>query len=150
MTDDWLDALDALLQEGARFLIVGAHAMALHGVPRATQDLGLWIDSSSDNAARAWRAFARFGAPLNALGVSEADLMRPGTVIQIGLPPNRIDVLTSISGVEDFDNAWSGRAEQLTHGRKLPFISREDLIANKRATGRTKDRADLEVLGGVE
>lgn len=150
MTDDWLDALDALLQEGARFLIVGAHAMALHGVPRATQDLDIWIGASTDNATRAFRAFTKFGAPLEELGVSEADLVRPGTVIQLGLPPNRIDILTSLSGLEDFDRAWRQRMETVAHGRTLPFIARDDLIANKRATGRTKDLADLEALGGIE
>jgi hypothetical protein len=150
MTDDWLDALDALLQARARFLIVGAHAMALHGVPRATQDLDLWIEASRENAQRAWRAFASFGAPLSELGVGEADLVRPGTVIQLGLPPNRIDVLTSLSGLENFDDAWQRRVEQVTHGRPLPFIGKADLIANKRATGRTKDLADIEALGGKE
>jgi hypothetical protein len=148
MTDDWLDALDALLHEGARFLIVGAHAMALHGVPRGTQDMDVWIDTTPENAARTWRAFARFGAPLAALGVTEADFMRPGTVIQLGLPPNRIDVLTSLSGLDEFDRAWAGRVDQLTRGRMLPFLGRRELIANKRATGRTKDLADIDALGG--
>lgn len=146
MTDDWFDALVALLDTKARFLVVGAHAMAVHGVPRGTQDLDLWIDPAPENVERVWRALTTFGAPLGALGVSPADLSRPGTVIQLGLPPNRIDLLTSLSGIPDFSAAWEARVEHPVRGRLVPFLSRELLIANKRAVGRPKDRADLDAL----
>jgi len=147
MTGDWLDCLFALLDARARFLVVGAHAMAVHGVPRGTQDLDLLIDPSAENAERVWRALAAFGAPLESLGIAIADLQRPAIVIQLGLPPNRIDLLTSISGVPAFDEAWADRIEQEIRGRRVPFIGRATLLRNKRASGRTKDLGDLEALG---
>jgi len=147
MTGDWLDCIFALLDARARFLVVGAHAMAVHGVPRGTQDLDLLIEPLPENAERVWRALAAFGAPLESLGIAIADLQRPGIVIQLGLPPNRIDLLTSISGIPGFEAAWIDRVEQEIRGRRVPFIGRATLLLNKRATGRTKDRGDLEALG---
>jgi len=147
MTEDWSDALAALLAAGARFIVVGAHAMAVHGVPRATQDLDVWVEATEENAARVWEALAEFGAPLGDLGITTADFMRPGAVIQLGLPPNRIDVLTEISGVSDFASAWRARTEHEVDGRMVPFLGRATLIANKRASGRLKDLADIEALG---
>jgi hypothetical protein len=150
MTDDWFEVLAALLDAGVRFLTVGAHAMAVHGVPRGTQDLDVWIESEAANAERAWRALAAFGAPLASLGIGPDDLRRPDTVVQIGLPPNRIDVLTSITGVPDFDAAWRDRVVAPVRGRPVPFIGRGALLANKRATGRLKDLADVEALERAE
>jgi hypothetical protein len=98
MTEDWFEFLEALSRAGARFLVVGAHALAGHGVPRGTQDLDVWIDPDSENAERVWTALERFGAPAEALGLSLDDLSRPETVIQFGLPPNRIDLLTAVTG----------------------------------------------------
>lgn len=147
MTDDWLDLLAALVAGGVRFLVVGAHALAVHGVPRGTQDLDVWIDPAPENAARAWSALATFGAPLGALGVSPEDLQRPGTVIQLGLPPDRIDVLTGISGVDAFADAWDDRVEHVVRGLRVPFLGRATLLRNKRASGRRKDLADVETLG---
>lgn len=149
MSDDWADVLGALAESGARFLVVGAHAMAVHGVPRGTQDLDIWIDPSTENAQRVWRGLAAFGAPLEELGISREDLSRSGTVIQLGLPPNRIDLLTGISGVPDFDAAWAERVEHSLGGRRMPFIGRATLIRNKRESGRRKDLADLEALGAL-
>lgn len=147
MTDDWFDVLAAFTAGEVRFLVVGAHALAVHGVPRGTQDLGLWIESSPDNAGRAWRALAAFGAPLATLGVSLDDLQRPDTVVQLGLPPDRIDVLTTITGVPDFTVAWEERVEHVVRGLRVPFLGRATLLRNKRATGRRKDLADIEALG---
>lgn len=147
MTDDWFDFIEALLDSDARFLVVGAHALAVHGVPRGTQDLDVWIDPGEENASRVWDALHRFGAPAEALGISEGDLTREGIVIQFGLPPNRIDLLTAVTGVDDFDEAWAARTEHEVRSRTVPFMGRETLLANKRATGRTKDLADLEALG---
>lgn len=147
MTDDWFDFLIALLDAEARFLVVGAHAMAVHGVPRGTQDLDVWIDSAPANVERVWRALASFGAPLASLDLKTGDLARGDVVVQIGLPPNRIDLLTSISGVSEFDSAWVHRVEQRVRGRSIPFIGRDALIRNKTATGRRKDLADAEALG---
>jgi len=147
VTDDWFEVLLALLETDARFLVVGAHAMAVHGVPRGTQDLDVWIEPSPENAERVWRALTAFGAPLSGLGVSRGDLDHPGAILQLGLPPNRIDLLTEISGVPDFAAAWASRSVHEVRGHGVPFIGRAALIVNKRATGRRKDLADLEALG---
>jgi len=147
VTDDWADVLVALVEAGARFLVVGAHALAVQGVTRATQDLDVWVEPTVENAGRVWQALIRFGAPLDDLGVDLDDFVRPGTVVQIGLPPNRIDVLTGITGVADFESAWTARTESDVAGHPIPFIGRETLIANKRSTGRLKDLADVEALG---
>ena len=147
MSDDWSDLLGAMIAAGARFLVVGAHAMAVHGVPRGTQDLDVWVEPTAANAQRVWRGLAGFGAPLDSLGVSLDDFQRPDTVVQLGLPPNRIDLLTSLSGVPDFAGAWAERVEHVFGGHPVPFLGRAALIATKRASGRRKDAADLEALG---
>lgn len=145
MNDDFRDMLQALLEADVRFLVVGAHAMAVHGVPRATGDLDVWIDAAGANVDRAWQALLHFGAPIDALGVSRDTLATPGMVVQIGVPPTRIDLLTEISGV-DFSRAWPTRVIHQVAGLSVPFIGRADLIQNKRAAGRAKDLADLEIL----
>jgi len=146
MNEDFDDFLAALIAAGARFLVVGAHAMAVHGVPRATGDLDVWIERTAANADKVWRALIEFGAPVEDLAVSRADLEAPGVVIQIGLPPRRIDILTDVTGV-DFERAWDERVVIELGGLAVPFLGRETLIRNKRATGRLKDLADLEALG---
>lgn len=146
MNEDFRDLLAALLAAEARFLVVGAHALAVHGVPRATGDLDVWIATDPVNAERVWSALLSFGAPVAAMGVSREDLTRPDMVVQIGLPPRRIDILTAISGVA-FDEAWSGHVTHETGGLPVPFLGRAELVRNKRASGRTKDQADLEALG---
>jgi hypothetical protein len=147
VTDDWVDLLYALLDAGVRFLVVGAHAMAVHGVPRGTQDLDVWIESSQDNAERVWQALGAFGAPLDALRLTRDDFTRPSTVVQLGLPPSRIDLMTDISGVSDFRSAWEQRVEHSVRGRPVPFLGRAQLVTNKSAAGRPKDLADLHALG---
>jgi hypothetical protein len=143
---DFRDLLAAFLEAGVRFLVVGAHAMAVHGVPRATGDLDVWIAPDPENADRAWSALVAFGAPLPAMGVSRADFGRPDQVVQVGLPPRRIDILTSISGV-GFEESWPERVTHETDGLAVPFLGRAALVRNKRLTGRAKDLADLEALG---
>ncbi len=146
MNEDFRDLLAALLEQGARFLVVGAHALAVHGVPRATGDLDVWIGADADDARRVYAALIAFGAPVAAMGIVVDDLEKPGQVIQIGLPPRRIDVLTAITGVS-FEEAWPKRITRAIDGLAVPFIGREELVRNKRATGRAKDLADLEALG---
>jgi len=146
LNEDFLDFLTALQSAGARFLVVGAHAMAVHGVPRATGDLDIWIERDPANADRVWRALGLFGAPAEALGVSRLDLEKPNIVIQIGLPPRRIDLLTDITGVA-FSEAWENRVTHAIGEVGVPFLGRAMLLRNKRATGRLKDLADLESLG---
>lgn len=145
LNEDFKDFLEALLREGARFLVVGAYALAVHGVPRATGDIDIWLESSEENAERVWRALQSFGAPTSALGLSQADLLKPGLVIQLGLPPRRIDLLTEISGVS-FSAAWEGRVTHEVDNLSLPFLAREALLRNKRASGRAKDLLDVETL----
>ena len=145
MNEDFRDLLIELLDAEVRFLVVGAHAMAVHGVPRATGDLDVWVSPAETNAARVWAALRRFGAPVEQLGISLEDLRTPGMVIQIGQPPRRIDLLTDVSGLE-FDEAWSNRTTHSIGPCAVPFLSRADLIRNKRASGRPKDIADLDVL----
>ena len=147
MNEDYHDILAALVAQNARFLIVGAHALAAHGYPRSTVDIDIWIDATDDNADRVWKALAEFGAPLADLSVERQDLTRPDVVIQFGLPPNRIDVLTGLSGLS-FDAAWMNRIEEVLEGVTVPVLGLTDLIANKRATGRDKDRADLKGVEG--
>ena len=149
MSPDFLDLLAALVRAEARFLVVGAHAMAAHGVPRATGDLDVWVQADPENAARVWDALLQFGAPVRTLGLSEADLTAPGVVFQMGEPPVRIDLLTSITGV-DFDHAWSTRSVYRVGTLDVPFLGRTALLDNKRATGRTKDLADVEILERTE
>ena len=112
---------------------------------RARPETSVWIECGDANADRAWHALHEFGAPADALGVIRDDLLRPGAVIQLGLPPRRIDLLTRITGVE-FDTAWHGRVEQVLEGRSIAYLGRTDLLANKRATGRAQDLVDVSLL----
>jgi hypothetical protein len=143
MNRDFSDILSALSAEGAEYLLVGAYALAAHGVPRATGDIDIWIRPTAENAARVFEALKRFGAPLQAL--EPDDLTQAGTVFQIGVAPVRIDILTAIDGVQ-FDEAWSRRIDRLVEGLTVPVIGRADLIKNKRATGRARDAADADQL----
>lgn len=142
---DFLDILRALFEAGAEFLVVGAHAMALHGVPRATGDLDVLVKPTPRNARRVIQALGAFGAPVEAHGVHQVDFETPDTVYQIGLPPRRIDLMTSITGVE-FDEAWSSRQVVEIADMAVPFLGRDALIRNKRAAGRDKDLVDLRLL----
>jgi hypothetical protein len=143
MNRDFVEMLSALSAAGARFLIVGAHALAAYGTPRATGDLDIWIEATPENAARVLRALKEFGAALFDLTLE--DLARPDTVLQIGQPPCRIDILSSISGV-DFGDAWPRRMEVTVGSLQVGVLGRSDFIANKKASGRPKDLMDIELL----
>lgn len=143
---DFRDVLQELLAANARFLVVGAHALSVHGVPRATVDLDIWVWPDPENAQRVFTALASFGAPLDALRVTVADFINPDNVAQFGLPPFRIDIMTSVSGVS-FDAAWAERVEGEIEGVSVPVLGRDSFIKNKRASARKKDLADLESLG---
>ncbi len=140
---DFSDLFAALNASGARYLVVGAHAVAFHAAPRFTKDLDIWIDSSPTNARLVFRALQEFGAPLQALTL--ADLSQPELVFQIGIAPNRIDVMTSIDGVE-FSDAWEARAMGHYSDADIPLIGRAHLIQNKRAAGRPQDIIDVSNL----
>jgi hypothetical protein len=147
VNEDYRDFLSALVAEQARFLVVGAHALAVHGYPRGTVDIDIWVEPSAENADRVWRALAAFGAPMEDLDIDRQDFTRPDIVAQLGLPPNRIDVLTGVSGLT-FEHAWSRRVEAPVEGVIVPVLGIEDLVANKMASGREKDRADVRGLEG--
>jgi hypothetical protein len=144
---DFLDMLSAFIEEKVEFMLVGSYALAFHGFPRATGDIDLWVRCSNDNAERVWRALARFGAPLSNLNVN--DLTKPGTVFQIGVAPNRIDILNKISAVE-FDEAMLDSQTVEIDGLSISVISRSHLIRNKKAAGRPKDKADVAWLESGE
>ncbi len=144
MNQDFVDLLRAFNAHDVRYLIVGAYALGVHGRPRATGDLDVWIDATSENASRVMRALAEFGAPL--ADVREADFATPAIVFQMGLPPGRIDVLTQLTGLT-FAEAWPDRVESTFGPMSAAFIGRDAFIRNKRATGRAKDLGDVESLG---
>jgi hypothetical protein len=143
--DDFLDMLRALVDAQVEFMIVGAHALAVHGIPRSTLDLDVWVEATPENARRVIEALRAFGAPLSAHDITEDDFQSPGTVYQLGLPPNRIDLLTSISGV-DFQAAKEDRVEVEVDGLQIGFIGPRSQLANKRASGRDKDLLDAKLL----
>jgi hypothetical protein len=145
MSEDMRDMLDALRAADVHFLVVGAFAMAAHGVPRATGDIDLFIDATPENAARLIEALRDFGAPLDQHGVTAADFERPGRVYQIGLPPNRIDILTRIDGLT-FAEAARDALPATLFGVAVRVPSLRAIIANKTASGRPKDLVDVEVL----
>jgi hypothetical protein len=144
MNQDFLDLLRAFSDHSVRFMVVGAYALAVHGRPRATGDLDVWIDPTPDNAARLMLALGQFGAPTTQ--VTAEDFSRPGVVFQMGLPPLRIDVLTELSGLT-FEEAWLGRTQAAFDTITVDVIGREAFIKNKRATGRARDLGDIEALG---
>jgi len=142
-SSDWIELLRGLNAAGVKYLIVGAHALGLYVTPRATGDLDIWIERSAKNARRTYEALARFGAPLGDLTIEE--LQSEDLIFMFGTPPLRIDILTGIDGVS-FAEAWPHRVEADLAGVSVAFLGRDQLILNKRATGRTKDLADLEAL----
>jgi hypothetical protein len=143
VSPEFSDLLSEFNARGVEYLVVGAYAMAAHGRVRATGDFDVWVRPEPGNAKQVLEALAAFGAPLRDL--SEKDLSRPGIVFQIGVAPLRIDVLTSIDGVE-FGEAWAARLTTKFAGQAVPVLSLKHLIRNKRAVGRAQDLADLEWL----
>jgi hypothetical protein len=143
LNPDFKDMLSVFDEEEVEFLVVGAYAMAAHGAPRATGDLDFWIRPSEENAGRVIRALMRFGAPINEIAVE--DFVTRDLVFQIGIEPNRIDLLTSIDGV-DFGEAWENRVTVEVGGVPVPVLGLADLVRNKKAVGRLRDLADVEEL----
>ena len=141
MNPDFVDLLRAFIGADVRFLIVGAYALALHGRPRATGDLDVWVDATAENARCVMNALREFGAPLDQ--IAESDFASPGVVYQIGVPPGRIDILTQLTGLT-FADAWPERLQKPFGDLEAPFIGRAAFLKNKRATGRAKDLGDIE------
>lgn len=143
LNPNFVEMLRELSATGADFLIVGGHALSVHGYVRATMDFDIWVRPTPENAARAYQAIVRFGAPLH--GLTANDLATPGLIYQIGVKPERIDILTALSGV-DFETAWSRRIQAIVDGNTYNVIGLQDLVANKRASGRPQDLIDADKL----
>jgi hypothetical protein len=141
---DFCELLECFNANNVRHVIVGAYALGFHGAPRMTGDLDLLVQSSAENAKRIIDALAAFG--FGDLGLSTHDFQQPDMVIQLGVPPVRVDLLTGISGVS-WDEAWAGRAAGEFGGVPVAFIGLAELRRNKLAAGRHRDLADLESLG---
>ena len=143
LNEDYKDILRCLNAEKAKFLLVGAYAMAAHGYPRSTMDIDIWVQPEEKNAELVLLALNRFGAPTHDL--SRSDLIKDDTVYQIGLAPRRIDLMTGISGLA-FDETYRRAVSIEIDSIDVMIISLQDLIKNKRATGRSKDLLDAENL----
>ena len=142
---DFNEFVELFVARGVRFLVVGGYALAAHGYPRATDDFDAWVWANSENAEKIVECLAEFG--FGGLNLTTDDFTTLDRVVQLGYPPYRIDIITSISGVK-FDNAWANRLVVDVDGLQVPFIGRDDLLKNKRATGRPKDLLDVERLTG--
>ncbi|PYS74947.1 MAG: hypothetical protein DMF73_02420 [Acidobacteria bacterium] len=139
LNSDFRDILSAFCEEKVEFMLVGAYAVAAHGLPRATGDIDLWIKCSEENATRVLAALGKFGAPVSNLLIK--DFLTAGTVVQLGVAPRRIDVLTEITGVS-YAEAEAERQFITIEGITIPVIGISHLIRNKRAVGRPQDQAD--------
>lgn len=143
LTKDLKEFVALLNAAGVKYLLVGGHAVAFHGHPRFTGDIDFFVEPSLENGTKLMQVFADFG--FGDLGFSAADFTEPGTVIQLGRPPYRIDILPTLDGVE-FGEAWKSRLELVADGEPMHVIGKEMLVKNKRATARPQDLADLERL----
>ena len=139
--------VELLLANRVDFVVVGAHALAFHGHPRYTHDIDLFVRRSEENARRIVEAIREFG--FGSLAIDEADFLHPDRIVQLGMAPSRIDLLTHLSGV-DFDQVWENRESGALGGLTVAYINRNDLKSNKAATARPKDLADLAELEGGE
>ena len=144
LNPDFKEFFESLNRNDVRYLVVGGYAVAFHGYPRYTKDIDVWIEATTDNVQRLIQALRDFG--FGALGLQERDFLEPGYTIQLGRPPNRIDLLTSVHGV-DFPVCFESKVSAELAGLVIQVISLEHLKENKRAVGRFQDLADLENLG---
>jgi hypothetical protein len=147
LPEDWRQFIESLNSNEVEYVVVGAVALAHHGFSRYTGDLDILVRNTIDNSKRLESALAEFG--FGVLGLKAADFVDAYRVIQLGVAPNRIDLLTSLTGVT-FDEAWASRVETTIETTLVNFIGREALIRNKRLTGRAQDKADLEAMGARE
>ena len=145
LPQDFVDLLELLVEHRVDFLVIGAHALAAHGFTRFTKAIDLFVRPTLPNAERVMSALVGFGAPIQAHGVSARDFATPGTVYQMGLPPRRIDLTTDISGVS-YDEAAEGAFTKELAGLHLRFLGLQELVRNKRASGRTRDLLDIQLL----
>jgi predicted nucleotidyltransferase len=144
LTQDFKEFVISLNDNKVRYLVVGGYAVAYHGYPRYTKDIDIWIDLDPDNASRIVKALDQFG--FASIGLTAEDFLETETIIQLGYPPNRIDLITSLSGV-DFEDCYTNRESVEMDGVVVDFIDLESLRRNKKSSGRAQDLADLENLG---
>lgn len=141
---DFKELLELFNAKGVEYLVVGGYALAFHGAPRYTGDLDLLVRPTPENGDRILAALTDFG--FASLGLKREDFLQPDQVVQLGVPPVRVDMITSIDGVT-WEEAWSGSVSGEYGGASVRYLGRAEFIRNKRASGRQKDRADLESLG---
>jgi hypothetical protein len=140
LNPDFKEMLSCLKDEEVDFIIVGAYALAAHGFPRATGDIDIWVRNNSENAQKIMHALMKFGAPISHL--SAEDFTAPDVIVQLGVEPCRIDLMTGIDGVR-FDEAWHNKVSIKIDDLAIDILSKEDLLRNKLATGRDKDKGDI-------
>jgi predicted nucleotidyltransferase len=143
LNQDFKEFITSLNDKQVRYLIVGGYAVAFHGHPRYTKDLDVWIEITQANAQHLLEALEQLG--FASLELKENDFLSPNQVIQLGYPPSRIDILTSVDGI-DFSDCYGSRNLAEVEGVQVNFIDLENLIKNKHASGRAQDLADLEKL----
>lgn len=145
VNSDFTDLLRLFNDNNVNYLVIGGYAFIQYAEPRYTKDLDLWISTDASNAAAVFRALREFGAPL--AGMTEQDFAEKGYFYQMGVPPMRVDILMGIPGIK-FESAWANRVEVDFDGLSVSFISKEDLITAKRASGRPQDLIDADLLEG--
>src|SRR5437879_5376799 len=143
LNEDYKDILQLLLKGKVKFLVVGAYALGVHGYPRATGDIDIWVEPSHKNSKKVFDVLVKFGSPMKE--ISSETFSTKGNIFQIGVAPRRIDFITDIDGVT-FGNAYKNRKIIAVQNLRIPFLSLKDLIRNKQATGRPKDLLDVEYL----
>jgi len=143
LTTDFKEFVELLNKHEVRYLVVGGYAVAVYGHPRYTKDLDIWIEASNKNSDRILVALNEFG--FGSLDLNRDDFLEPGWIVQLGNPPNRIDLLTSVSGLQ-FAESYEARNIVLTAGQQVSFVSLSDLIRSKVAAGRPQDLADVDHL----
>ncbi len=144
LSQDFREFIESLNNNQVRYLVVGGYAVALHGYPRYTKDIDIWIEMSPDNAANVVKALDQFG--FGSLGLQAADFLVPDQIVQFGNPPSRIELFNTLPGV-DFATCYPRRIRTEIDGVQVNFIDLDSLKRNKRAAGRLQDLADLENLG---
>jgi predicted nucleotidyltransferase len=143
LNQDFKEFIQSLNDNGVRYLVIGGYAVAFHGHPRYTKDMDVWVGMDAENATNIVKALVQFG--FASLGLQASDFTAPDQIIQLGYPPNRIDVITTASGV-DFDACYASRVQEEIDGIQVNFIDLESLKRNKKAVGRHQDLADIESL----
>lgn len=143
LNKDFADFLQLLNKHGVDYMVVGGYALAFHGKPRQTGDLDIWIDNAKGNAAKMMQVIKEFG--FGSLGIVEADFLKKDSIVQLGYPPVRIDILNAIDGVR-FREAVAGCMKEKIAGVLIPFIGKDDFIKNKQAAARSQDLSDIKEI----